>query len=780
MSSSENFDLEEMLNTKDWPGLWDMREKLGYPQFYDKLFDIERKGYNQYLKDYRMWYYNPKIFELIRHQNDQYSKKILDEIKQYICERTGSLQTVYNKGLDTCKDWRISGGDIREFLYFNKTPTFIVEELIGINLEDYEDTMILDGERYRFNYFIWRREGDPNSIKANPDEIITPDNFRNYSRFKNAGWSVKQLRSFFLAKILPIILTKCNINININLPIYKKIIDKPLYRDSLNVLIDEHIKTNTININMDYVSNIRNNIKKAIDREMEQGKDIKSIRIYEINKTRNTGILYDFIAKILLNQAVIKKTLEQKIQNIKTRVLNKDGKYKYKWQAMCAKLSDWGIEQLRELAAIENISNYSMKSKRELCKEFVEILERTLANQRRNQIRYIPEPEQPQDANDTELANLFNRHIQNNLTPAEQRHKERYPEQYSEKCENRDSLLGDDLTDIKPEFFFTYRHNNKIFCDDIRSLYQYIIGGKKHSPYDRTPFSDKLIKTIKQTYNKLEKTLVSMKDIETIVPTESILTSKASDLSGLLFHHAPIENFLNANDYILREFIMYLEEEGVITGEEVEEYIFNNSDLITQKITLVDLLTRKIRNDQGMVGQYSSMASIITDVYNNVFSEQDELSESEIDELASEQDELVSEQDELVSEQDELVSEQDELGDESITLERQASIFLSKLPINISHIVVGLNQSKIITASGTKVSDFIRILVERELLTTNTLYEWTQQNLLTNEGLPVEINLDTLKIKLLQKLIQSIERSDNRQEIVQKIIRSLIITRVFS
>lgn len=872
LSNSEFKEIIKRADSEEW---WSTREELGYPQFYDKLFDMEREKYNEYLNDYTKWWYRdykPYMSWLFRPVNEV-SERILLEIKKYICERTGidnnkttepikpiedfnpeacfniseenkinlddyntnddiseklkdvlksieilargdlkrylaykaielgvklinvnprgmlkttilkkihefindesmdclkpRLEEIYNTLTNSnitskCKNWEFTVNDLREFLYFGKTPSWLV---INVH-KKYMDTLILDGENYHFHYFIWRREGDPNTRRANPDETITRDNFRNYSRFQTAGWSRKQLQIFFVANILQIILTKCEIKININLPIYKNAIDK-IPTTLMKQLINEYIETNTVEIHMGYISEI----KRTIDNEIQRGSEFNRFRVYDLISDKT---LYIYIAQILINQALVKKTLEEKISRIRERIDTRG--FKYNWQKMCAKLSTWDIEKLRELAAIENIPNYSMKSKRELCKEFADILERTVAEQRRNKIRYIPEPERPQDPNDEELVDLFNRHIQNNLTPDEQRHKQRYPQQYSEKCENKDSLLGDDLTDIRPEFFFTYRHNNKIFCDDIRSLYQYVSSGKRKSPYDRTPFSDELIKMIENTYDKLEKTLVSMKDIETLVPTESILTSKTSDLSGLMFHHAPIENFLNASSTMFREFVMYLEEEHVITEEEVE-YIFNKADLITQKITLVDLLTRKIRNDQHIVGGYSTMASIITDVYNSVFSNRSERSESEIDELASESeiDELASE-----SEIDELASESEtEISSESdrVILERKAIIFLSKLPVNL---VPGLHQSKILSATGTKLTDFIRILIERELLSPNKLHEWVQQNLLTSEGVPVEQNVDKLKIQLLQTLIQSIESSENRQEIVQKIVRTLLLTRVFS
>jgi hypothetical protein len=537
------------------------------------------------------------------------------KLKEYYKELTGTSYYTKNK----CVTWELTDRCIREFIYFNQTPSFIVENTLEIKPEAYSNILTLDGEKYKYKYFIWRREGDPNTRRAEQGEIVTRENFKNYSRFDTVGWSTKQLRTFFAINILPIILQKCNIAINVELPNYKNIIYKALYKQKLNSLIDEYINTNNISINMNYISKIREKIKiySSID-------SLENASPYEFTVEMNDALLYYFISKLMIQQAIVQKSLEKKILNIKKRVENKnDGSTKYKWQKMCAKLQKWDIEQLRELAVIENIDNYQMKSKRELCKEFEEILQRKINDQRRQMIRYIPEPEKPENPKDKQLNEVFKRHIQNNLTDSEKKHKQRYSEQYSQKCQNNDSLSGDDLTDIKPEFFFAYKHNDKIFCDDIRVLFEQIVKrGQEKSPYDRTPLSKELIQNIKKTYEKLNDTMLSLEDeqVEERIPVQSILTSKTTDLLGLLFHHAPIEKFLNSDDPIFKRFVMKLKDAEVISNRE-EGYVSSLGDLQSRKIALVDLLTMKIRNDVNVFDGISSMASNITDVYNGVFAQ---------------------------------------------------------------------------------------------------------------------------------------------------------------
>jgi hypothetical protein len=531
--------------------------------------------------------------------------------------------------------------------------------------------------------------------------------------------------------------------------------------------------------------------------------------------------------------------------NIRTRIEKKQStEFKYKWQQMCAKLTKWDIEQLRELAVIENIPNYQIKSKRELCKEFEEILQRKIDDHRRQMIRYIPDPEKPSDAKDTQLNELFERHIQNNLTPNEQRHKQRYPQQYSQKCQNNDSLLGDSLTDIKPEFFFTYKHNNKIFCDDIRILYDQVIKRQEiNNPYDRTPLSQEVIKSIEKTYNKLKDTMLSLKDEENEqpVPLQSILTSKTTDLLALFFHHAPMENFIYSDEIAFTDFVMYLKIDSILSEREAQ-YIMDLPDLQSQKIGLVDLLTMKIRNDENVIDGFSSMASSITDIYNNVFTDQldspipsepsptdessepsptdessepsptdessepsptDESSEpsptgesseqpftfrfedlnfetddTDISDDESYQPSSVGSDDESYQSQSSLTSDEEseissptqsnsQQESDNIVIQRKAIVFISNLTN-----VPDINYLNIIRTNSQKIADFIRYLIEANILNAYVLYEWTQTGLLSQEGVLIETNLPKLKIKLLEKLIEIIQDTPNTAEIISNIIRT--------
>ena len=681
-----------------------------------------------------------KINEFIK---DPQMDCLKNKLAEFYKKLGGLTETIKSK----CADWELTEACLLEFLYFKQTPSFIVTNLLDTDPEDYHDVLTLNGEKYKYTYFIWRREGDPNLIRAREDEIITRENFKKYSRFQTVGWSVKQLRTFFNINILPIILQKSNININVNLPNYKEIIDNVLFKSKLNKLIDEYITTNTIAINTNNLSEIKEKINASLN-------NLKDLSPYSITRYMDDNIFYFFIAQLMKQQAIVQKSLQEKIQNIQTKIENKTGTgSKYKWQRMCAKLGNLEIEQLRELAVIENISNYQMKSKRELCKEFEEILQRKINEQRRQMIQYIPEPEKPRDTKNKklneQLNKLFTRHIQNNLTDSEKKHKQRYPKQYSQKCQNSDSLTGDDLTDIKPEFFFTYKHNNKIFCEDIRILYDQIQRGIDENPYDRTPLSPELIETIKKTYKKLKATMLSLKDTqveEEAIPLESVLTSKTADLLGLLFHHAPIENFLHCDQNIFREFVMYLEDEHILSNREAE-HIISLRDLQAQKIGLVDLLTMKIRNDPNVVDGFSSMASNITDVYNRVFT----------DELASDQE----------SSEQESINEPLQNESDNIIIQRKAMIFFSKLQN-----VPGINHLNIVRTGSAKISDLIRYLIDANVFEIRLLDEWTRTGLLSREGVPIEANLVKLKIEVLQKLINIIQDTPDAAETISNIVRT--------
>ena len=45
-----------------WP---EIRERMGYPSFYDSLFEYERNKYNSYLNNYQAKYFDSELLNLI-------------------------------------------------------------------------------------------------------------------------------------------------------------------------------------------------------------------------------------------------------------------------------------------------------------------------------------------------------------------------------------------------------------------------------------------------------------------------------------------------------------------------------------------------------------------------------------------------------------------------------------------------------------------------------------------------------------------------------------------
>jgi hypothetical protein len=114
--------------------------------------------------------------------------------------------------------------------------------------------------------------------------------------------------------------------------------------------------------------------------------------------------------------------------------------------------------------------------------------------------------------------------------------------------------------------------------------------------------------------------MISVEDQEQEQPMSksSQLSAKATTFVNLLIHPNDINYFKESDEAIFNEFLMYLEDENIVSEREVSQ-IFSFDDLIDKKIALVDLLTLKIRNDPYVVDGISSMSSNITDVYNSVF-----------------------------------------------------------------------------------------------------------------------------------------------------------------
>jgi len=482
-------------------------KNLGYDEFIKQYIQTARNNYNKYINEYDTPNFNffPDIF---------YSdKKLRKTLSTYICKKLGLENSEFNKTDLRCDDIDSNISDIiishlLEYIYFDQSPS-IVNQLF---LKGTQRKLTVNNEKYFYDYFIWRRTGDQNIVKAPRELDLTKDNFKKYSVSHGVGWSVKQLRTYFTTQILPIVLERSGLNINVNLKGYKRIIDKFGWKRILGYIINIHIN-NKLDIDNSIIQKIDTELKRLL-RDPSIGLDYIGVGTVRPYKNRDIiGIhnramdeIYDLITLLKIEREKRKVIIQARLEKIKKYVKKRDlpEKYKYKWQRMCAKLTTFDIEELRELAAIEGVKNFNMKSKRELCKELYEILDEIVERQRLNKIRFTKE-----DLNDR-------KNIHNNLTEKERADKTKNPELYQDKCHNDESVFTlDSISNIKPEFLFTYEHNNKLWCEDIRYLYRHVITeGKNTHPFDRTKLSNKIVKNIKDTYEHLRETMTTLEDEE--------------------------------------------------------------------------------------------------------------------------------------------------------------------------------------------------------------------------------------------------------------------------
>jgi hypothetical protein len=270
--------------------------------------------------------------------------------------------------------------------------------------------------------------------------------------------------------------------------------------------------------------------------------------------------------------------LKKSLEKIRKRLNDKKRTTRFKWQDICAELSTLRLGELQDLAFIEKIPHYLFMTKRELCVEFAKTYESTIRNVSKAQ----------------------------------------------PKCINTTSILGTDINKISPEFFYSYQHNGKIFCDDIRDLNKHFsINGPKH-PIDRSNVGKRLVKNVNDWFEHLTSIARTMEDFgeEEEIPTNSLLTSKSATLASVLNYPNSISLFINSSSKNLTKFLNLLQEENIISSNDISS-LERISSLDSKKTLLVDLLLMKIRNDpeQEIVnGSVISTVQInISNIYNNVF-----------------------------------------------------------------------------------------------------------------------------------------------------------------
>jgi hypothetical protein len=261
-------------------------------------------------------------------------------------------------------------------------------------------------------------------------------------------------------------------------------------------------------------------------------------------------------------------------------------KKRFKWSSICGMLEkNVGLDTLRQLASYEiepPIDNLLMKTKRELCVELSKRFEKLITDK-----------------------------------------KEAIP-----KCINTTSILGTELEDIPPEFFFSYTHNKFVYCDDIRELHTQLQKNNNRHPIDRTKISDKNVERINEWYDYLIKVTNSMEDEEyddnMLISEKSQLTSKLTNLMSLLNYPNSQELFINADDSKLRKFISLLKDEQILSDNEIMN-LSQYTNVNQYKMVLIDMLLLKIKNDpqqvrvEGRSDPLSSVAINLSNVYNEVF-----------------------------------------------------------------------------------------------------------------------------------------------------------------
>ena len=487
--------------------------------------------------------------------------QIWSNLIEYLCKKTEDKFYNYNLiNVINCEKLIIPGSEILEtsihriitsFMYYGYVPGFLsTEQRIEHKITEY--------------YFLWQKEDDPNKIVIPITLTISNDNFNKYKR-----WSNDQLNAYYFANILPKILQKSGLNINIHDKYNKKRLTmKSLY-------LKDFIKTYIKNDKLDDNDKFYNIIKLFTEYDETLDKLNNFIKNNKMQKI--WYVLARALLTIKVKQIVIKQSLHKKLSNIF------DKNRRFKWQNLCSKnkLNDLDIEELQELAIIEKIPYYLMMTKIELCSEF---------------------------------AKRFSNIIQGK-------------KKIEPMCINTTSILGTTINEIPPEFFFSYTHNNRIYCDDIRDLHKHFeINGNKH-PIDRSIMKQSVVNRINTWYDYLVNISNNMLDFDeepVVISMISQLSSKMANLTSKMNYPKNPSLFINSNKEKFDEFLDELNKESIINSSE-KITIIGLEDLNRKKLVLIDMLMLKIMNDPqqisitGQLNPLSAIAINLSNIYNKVF-----------------------------------------------------------------------------------------------------------------------------------------------------------------
>lgn len=472
--------------------------------------------------------------------NDEAKEKIYNFIYNESKKKIPSIRPFHDVIRETLHSLNLQV--IASFMYYGYAPEFLSKE-------QHEENGLSQF------YFLWQKEGDPNALKRPIGLEISNENFR-----KHKYWSNEQLNAYYFANILPDLLKRSDIKININNPIYKE-----------ELMIKEH------------------DLKFLINDFMEGEQVLTDKEISYVKNNKTPPSFYWYIKRIIINKLIlvkeiqneIKKSLDTKLKSIVNK--HYKSRNRFKWQNLCKpnELSALKMDELEELALQEKIPYYLMMTKRELCTEFAKRFQNVIKGKKK------VEP----------------------------------------KCINTTSILGTDLADIPPEFFFSYPSNNKIYCDDIRELHKHFEMNGNKNPIDRTPIKQSIVDTINEWYKYLTKISVNMLDFDddpVILPIRSQLSAKFTTLASKLNYPNSSELFINADTVKLMLFIVELHKDGILSDSELR-MLSGFTDINQRKLILIDTLLIKINNDPQRIeipGQRDLLSAIAintSNIYNQIF-----------------------------------------------------------------------------------------------------------------------------------------------------------------
>lgn len=531
--------------------------------------------------------YNPTFESKLRELLE--TEMIIDNtIRTYLAKKTFINTRVINwEALDSFRKPLVYL--IREYLYFGVCPSLANLVSNGVAVDD--DVVSIGDNTFQYRYFIWRREGD-DKIGHPPSGIgITEINYEEYRKNRTQGWSRKQLTAFVTTNVIPELLNMTNLRIAFTNKYYNKRVHFGMH--SLNLVTTLYIRfhdqffNSTVAEIFTSLEQKRIRYNQALMR-LNQYYDTLRLADFETSLLRNAGRkMLDTYSSLLELKRQRMRFLNRKLRQHAITVQQQNRKpetVRFRWQKLCKPTSlqrAFSLDELRDLAAFEGIPEYLFQTKAEICGELAQRFERVI----QGKAKVIP------------------------------------------KCINTSSLMLTDLADIPPEFFYSYIHNNKIYCDDIRDLYRHFkTQGAKH-PIDRTTVSDRLIRNVVYWYQKLNDTTTTMDDLftepEPVLSASSMLTSKATEFVSQLNYPNSVTFFIDADLREMKAFVDELVTENIIFP--AERARLNAIDDATQyKLLLIDVLLLKFRNDPAQIrlanGQtLSSLAINASNVYNNHF-----------------------------------------------------------------------------------------------------------------------------------------------------------------